>query len=263
MTDEQLTSRPRYNKLAMLIDGDNAQASLLNKMLVEAAKYGQITVRRIYGDWTTSHMNSWKDTLNFHAIQPIQQFRYTIGKNATDSAMIIDAMDILHSGAVDGFCLVSSDSDYTRLATRIREMGIFVMGIGEKKTPKPFVNACDVFVYTENLVPPKKTSKTRSARKTTRGKSKAKAKPEVEVENETEADPMPLLEQAFDMAVQEDGWARLDMMGSNLYQLDPGFDPRTYGQKQLSRLVGNMKDAFEMRTQEIDGSTLFYVRMKE
>jgi uncharacterized LabA/DUF88 family protein len=245
----------------MLIDGDNAQASMLPKMLVEAAKYGQITVRRIYGDWTTSHMNSWKDTLNFHAIQPIQQFRYTIGKNATDSAMIIDAMDILHSDAVDGFCLISSDSDYTRLATRIRETGIFVMGIGEKKTPKPFVNACDVFVYTENLVTAKKTTKTRTTRKTTRGKSKAKTKPETD--NDTEADPMPILEQAFDMAVQEDGWARLDMMGSNLYQLDPGFDPRTYGQKQLSRLVGNMKDAFEMRTQEIDGSTLFYVKMKE
>ena len=264
MTDEQLTTRPRYNKLAMLIDGDNAQASLLSKMLVEAAKYGQITVRRIYGDWTTSHMNSWKDTLNFHAIQPIQQFRYTIGKNATDSAMIIDAMDILHSGAVDGFCLVSSDSDYTRLATRIREMGIFVMGIGEKKTPKPFVNACDVFVYTENLDPAKKTTKTRTTRKTTRGKSKVKAKPETDNDtNDSEADPMPLLEQAFEMAVQEDGWARLDTMGSNLYQLDPGFDPRTYGQKQLSRLVGNMKDAFEMRTQEIDGSTIFYVKMKE
>jgi uncharacterized LabA/DUF88 family protein len=255
MTDEQLSSLPRH-KLAMLIDGDNAQASLIGKMLVEVAKYGQITVRRIYGDWTTSHMNSWKDTLNFHAIQPIQQFRYTIGKNATDSAMIIDAMDIMHSGAVDGFCLVSSDSDYTRLATRIRETGIFVMGIGEKKTPKPFVNACDVFVYTENLVDTKKKStKSRGTKKSTKSKSKQ--------ENDTDADPMPILEQAFDMAVQEDGWARLDVMGSNLYQLDPGFDPRTYGQKQLSRLVGNMKGAFEMRTQEIDGSTLFYVKMKE
>jgi uncharacterized LabA/DUF88 family protein len=251
MVDEQLPPRTRHN-LAMLIDGDNAQANLLAKMLVEAAKYGQITIRRIYGDWTTSNMNSWKDTLNFHAFQPIQQFRYTIGKNATDSAMIIDAMDILHSNVVDGFCLVSSDSDYTRLATRIRETGIFVMGMGEKKTPKPFVNACDVFVYTENLVDrEKKTTKSRNGRKTT----KEKPKPE--------SDPMPILEQAFDMAVQEDGWARLDVMGSNLYQLDPGFDPRTYGQKQLSRLVGNMKDSFEMRTQEIDGSTLFYVKMKE
>src|SRR5664280_1405862 len=126
-------------------------------MLVEAGKYGVVTVRRIYGDWTTSNMNSWKDVLNFHAVQPVQQFRYTVGKNATDSAMIIDAMDLLHSAVVDGFCLVSSDSDYTRLATRIRETGVFVMGIGEKKTPKPFVNACDVFIYTSNLVAEQKT----------------------------------------------------------------------------------------------------------
>src|SRR6266540_75270 len=139
-------------KIAILIDGDNAQSSLLPQMLVEAGRHGQVTVRRIYGDWTTNSMNSWKETLNYHAFQPIQQFRYTVGKNATDSAMIIDAMDIMHSGVVDGFCLVSSDSDYTRLATRIRETGIFVMGIGEKKTPKAFVNACDLFVYTENLV---------------------------------------------------------------------------------------------------------------
>jgi hypothetical protein len=178
--------------------------------------------------------------------------------------MIIDAMDLLHSGTVDGFCLVSSDSDYTRLATRIRETGIFVMGIGEKKTPKPFVNACDVFVYTENLVDrEKKTPKSRTTKKPTRGRPKTKTKVEHEAETDTEADPMPLLEQAFDMAVQEDGWARLDMMGSNLYQLDPGFDPRTYGHKQLSRLVGNLKGSFEMRTQEINGSTLLYVKMKE
>jgi uncharacterized LabA/DUF88 family protein len=264
MTDEQLSNLPRH-KLAMLIDGDNAQAGLLAKMLVEVAKYGQVTVRRIYGDWTTSNMNSWKDTLNFHAFQPIQQFRYTIGKNATDSAMIIDAMDILHSGAVDGFCLVSSDSDYTRLATRIRETGIFVMGIGEKKTPKPFVNACDVFVYTENLVETKKrTFKSRNGKKPAREKAKQEIeKQEIETEPEAESDPMPILAQAFDMAVQEDGWARLDVMGSNLYQLDPAFDPRTYGHKQLSRLVGKMKDAFEMKTQEIDGSTLFFVKMKE
>ena len=160
MTDEQLSNLPRQ-KIAMLIDGDNAQPSLLPQMLVEAARYGQVTVRQIYGDWTTANMNSWKETLNFHAFQPIQQFRYTIGKNATDSAMIIDAMDILHSGVVDAFCLVSSDSDYTRLATRIRETGIFVMGIGEKKTPKPFVNACDVFVYTENLVAGTKAAQAR------------------------------------------------------------------------------------------------------
>ena len=123
-------------KLAVLIDGDNAQASLLPQVLAELNKFGLVTIKRIYGDWTTTNMNSWKEPLHTHAIQPIQQFRYTVGKNATDSAMIIDAMDLLHSGHVDGFCIVSSDSDYTRLATRIREEGLFVVGVGEKKTPR-------------------------------------------------------------------------------------------------------------------------------
>ena len=241
-------------KIAILIDGDNAQSSLLPQMLVEAGRHGQVTVRRIYGDWTTAHMNSWKETLNYHAFQPIQQFRYTIGKNATDSAMIIDAMDILHSGVVDGFCLVSSDSDYTRLATRIRETGVFVMGIGEKKTPKPFVNACDLFVYTENLVAETKAAQQRRA--PTSRTSKAKQEKE-------ELDPMPILSQAFEMAVGQDGWAPLAGMGQALYQLDPGFDPRTYGHKQLSRMISNLKDRFEMRTENLDGSNILYVRMKE
>lgn len=248
-TEEQITAIPRH-KIAMLIDGDNAQPGLLPQMLVEAGKYGQVTVRRIYGDWTTANMNSWKEVLNYHAVQPVQQFRYTIGKNATDSALIIDAMDLLHSRVVDGFCLVSSDSDYTRLATRIRETGIFVMGIGEKKTPKPFVNACDVFVYTENLVAETKPARSRTAK-------------ERAAQRREDKEPLPLLRQAFEMAVREDGWARLDMMGSALYQLDPGFDPRTYGHKQLSRLINSFKGRFEMRTQEIDGSTLFFVRLKE
>ena len=248
MPDEQLTAISRH-KIAILIDGDNAQASLLSNMLVETGKYGQVTVRRIYGDWATNSMNSWKDILNYHAVQPIQQFRYTIGKNATDSAMIIDAMDLLHSGVVDGFCLVSSDSDYTRLATRIRETGIFVMGIGEKKTPKPFVNACDVFVYTENLDTDIKTQK-----------SKAR-KPKDKITRDQE--PIPTLIKAFEMSVQEDGWSLLAIMGNALYQLDPGFDPRTYGHKQLSRLIGGYKEVFEMRSVETNGSTLFYVKMKE
>ena len=279
MPDEQLSAR---HKIAILIDGDNAQANLLPQTLVEAGKYGLVTVRRIYGDWTTSSMNSWKDVLNFHAVQPVQQFRYTVGKNATDSAMIIDAMDLLHSDVVDGFCLVSSDSDYTRLATRIRESGVFVMGIGEKKTPKPFVNACDVFVYTSNLVAEHKV--TRPAPKNRPGDGKKPTTPfhfrhllprlsyqhlvpapapmpVPEAENEN--DPMPLIRQAYEIAQQEDGWARLDHMGNALYQLDPGFDPRTYGHRQLSRLIASYKDLFQMRTQEIDGSTLFSVKMKE
>jgi hypothetical protein len=252
MANENLTSL--RNKIAILIDGDNAQSSLLPQMIVEAGRHGQVTVRRIYGDWTTNHMNSWKDTLNFHAFQPIQQFRYTVGKNATDSAMIIDAMDILHSGVVDGFCLVSSDSDYTRLATRIRETGIFVMGIGEKKTPKAFVNACDLFVYTENLVEEKKAVQHKQAQAKKMTKSKAEKE---------EPDPMPILTQAFEMTVGQDGWARLDTMGNNLYQLDPSFDPRTFGHKQLSRLIKSLKDQFEMRTQEIAGSPIILVRIKE
>jgi hypothetical protein len=279
MSDEQLSSLSRH-KIAMLIDGDNAQSSLLQQMLVETGKYGLVTVRRIYGDWTKASMNSWKDILNYHAFQPVQQFRYTVGKNATDSAMIIDAMDILHSRVVDGFCLVSSDSDYTRLATRIRETGVFVMGIGEKKTPKPFVNACDVFVYTSNLVVEHKASRVATPRKGPRRKPSAAfaapasapvlasapastGTPAPIPEPDNENDPMPIIRQAYEIAQQEDGWARLDHMGNALYQLDPGFDPRTYGHRQLSRLIANYKDYFQMRTQEIDGSTLFYVKMKE
>jgi hypothetical protein len=277
MPEEQLSSLSRH-KIAILIDGDNAQANLLPQTLVEAGKYGLVTVRRIYGDWTTSSMNSWKDVLNFHAVQPIQQFRYTIGKNATDSAMIIDAMDLLHSGVVDGFCLVSSDSDYTRLATRIRESGVFVMGIGEKKTPKPFVNACDVFVYTSNLVTEHKLSRTSPPRQSQRRKKTTVSPgatpipasstspaptPTPAPESDNENDPMPIIRQAYEIAQQEDGWARLDHMGNALYQLDPGFDPRTYGHRQLSRMIASYKELFQMRTQEIDGSTLFYVKMKE
>ncbi len=249
MATETINNLSR-NKVAMLIDGDNAQAALLPQMLVEAGRHGQVTVRRIYGDWTTNSMNSWKEILNFHAFQPIQQFRYTIGKNATDSAMIIDAMDILHGSVVDGFCLVSSDSDYTRLATRIRETGIFVMGIGEKKTPKPFVNACDVFVYTENLVTAKRPNQ---PQKPLKGGAKKKDEP----------DPVPLLTQAFEMAVQQDGWASLASMGNALYQLDPAFDPRTYGHKQLSKMISKFKDRFDLRLQDKDGSNLFYVKLKE
>jgi hypothetical protein len=196
-------------------------------------------------------MNSWKDTLNYHAFQPIQQFRYTVGKNATDSAMIIDAMDILHSSVVEGFCLVSSDSDYTRLATRIRETGIFVMGIGEKKTPKAFVNACDVFVFTENLVEEKKT--TQKKKSPTNNTKKKKE----------EIDPLPTLSKAFEMSVDQDGWSPLASMGQAVYQVDPSFDPRTYGHKQLSRMIAKLKDKFEIRTQEVGGTSVMYVKMKE
>jgi hypothetical protein len=247
-------------RMAVLIDGDNAQPSMIDKMLAEASRYGTLTIRRIYGDWTTANMGGWKENLQSYAIQPIQQFRYTIGKNATDSAMIIDAMDLLFSGVVDGFCLVSSDSDYTRLATRIREKGFFVMGIGQKKTPRAFVSACDVFVYTENLIPRPKQAPPR--------RLKLKQTPVQEKEREKEpelstSDPTPLLRQAFGIAVQEDGWAFLGTLGHHLRQLDPGFDARTYGHSQLSTLIKANTQLFDIREEKGDeGNSVIYVRLK-
>jgi len=143
----------KNQKIALLVDGDNAQSKIMDLVLEEASKYGKVTIRRVYGDWTTQHMNHWKSLLNEMAFNPIQKFSYTTGKNSTDSALIIDAMDILHADLVDGFCIVSSDSDYTGLAKRIREAGIFVMGIGEQKTPLAFVKSCEIFTYVENLEP--------------------------------------------------------------------------------------------------------------
>lgn len=246
---------PGGRRIAVLIDGDNAQPSLLEKMLAETSKYGLVTIRRIYGDWTTSNMGGWKDVLHTFAIQPIQQFRFTIGKNATDSAMIIDAMDILYTGGVDGFCLVSSDSDYTRLATRIREKGFFVMGVGQKKTPRAFVNACDVFVYTENLMPIKQPAK--------RSGPKKSNKNDTDREHQT-PDPAPLLKQAFDIAVQEDGWAFLGTLGHHLRQLDPSFDARTYGHNQLSTLIRAYSKLFEIKeVKSPEGNSVIYVRWKE
>lgn len=247
-------SENSLKKIALLIDGDNAQPSLIGNILTEAGRNGSITIRRIYGDWTTANMKGWKDTLNNNAIQPIQQFRYTIGKNATDSAMIIDAMDILHSGSVDGFCIVSSDSDYTRLATRIREKGIFVMGIGKRTTPKAFINACNIFIYTENLGP---------VVTAVRGRRTVK-RPSTKDEKSKTFNPVPLLQGGIEMAIQENGWANLATIGFYLRQLDPGFDPRTYGHKQLSQLIKSYPKLFEMRIKdEAAGTTSVYVRLKE
>ncbi len=239
-------------RIAMLIDGDNAQPSLTEKMLAEASKYGSVTIRRIYGDWTQANMGGWKDFLLTFAIQPIQQFRYTTGKNATDSAMIIDAMDILYNGGVDGFCLVSSDSDYTRLATRIREKGFFVMGIGKKTTPRAFVNACDLFVFTQNLIPEETNIKPASQKKSTTTHEPATP------------DPLPLLKSAFDIAAQDDGWAFLGTIGHHLRQLDPSFDSRTYGYKQLSLLIRAFPKLFSVKEVKTpDGNSVISVRLKE
>jgi uncharacterized LabA/DUF88 family protein len=248
-------SKPFHDKkqqrMAMLIDGDNAQPTLIVKILAEAGKYGQATIRRIYGDWTTPQMNGWKESLNNHAIQPIQQFRYTVGKNATDSAMIIDAMDLLHSHLVDGFSIVSSDSDYTRLATRIREAGIFVMGIGQRKTPKPFVNACNIFIYTENLTDEIDDKKIAEADKVTPNGH-----------DNPRPNPVPMLKEAFEMAVGEDGWAHLGGIGTSLRTLDPGFDPRTFGYSQLIQLIKAHKDLFTIRKEDEKGSSAVYVKRR-
>jgi hypothetical protein len=253
MSEDIEESRKQRN-IAMLIDGDNAQPSLIREMIRETEKHGFITIRRIYGDWTMTNMHGWKEPLHENAIQPVQQFRNTIGKNATDSAMIIDAMDILHAGLVEGFCLVSSDSDYTRLATRIREKGTFVMGIGKETTPEAFVNACDLFVFTENIV---------SARKAAVHKEPVKAGTGAEKTSEARRKPLiPLMIQAFEMTVHEDEWVHLANLGTSLRKIDPGFDPRTYGHKQLVQLVKALPDVFEIKKSD-KGPGNIYVRLKE
>ena len=237
-------SSPTTDNLAVLIDADNAQASVIADLLVEIARDGTATVKRAYGDWTTQNLAGWKDVLHVHAIQPIQQFRYTTGKNATDSALIIDAMDLLHGGKVDGFCLVSSDSDFTRLATRIREAGLSVYGFGEKKTPKPFVAACDKFIYTEIL---------------------RKPSPGTPVEAPVQAPLKPLLSSAIAAATQEDGWAFLGVVGSLLLKSDPSFDPRNFGFKKLGELV-KAQQYLEVRAvpaSEGSQNMQLFVRMKE
>jgi hypothetical protein len=266
MTDNKMAAE---RQIAMLIDGDNAQPSLISKMLAETGKYGITTIRRVFGDWTTANMGGWKEVLQSNAIQPIQQFRYSVGKNATDSAMIIDAMDILYSGSVEGFCLVSSDSDYTRLATRLRESGLFVIGIGKKLTPRAFVNGCNVFVFTENLVndmPARpKPQPTTTRRTSTKQSQQVQQIPEPVVVVEPGApDPIPLLKNGLDIAMQDDGWAFLGTLGNHLRQLDPSFDSRTYGFKQLSVMIRAFPKVFELReVKSQDGTAVIYVRLKE
>ena len=185
-------------KLAVLIDADNAQASVIQELLAEVSRYGTATIKRGYGDWTTTNLKSWKEILHRMAIQPIQQFSYTTGKNSTDASLIIDAMDVLHAGSVDGFCLVSSDSDFTRLATRIREAGLVVYGFGERKTPEPFVAACDKFIYKEILRPKPKEPKAEAA------PTDANTEPVVEVGELPKLRPMILT--ALDAVARDDGW---------------------------------------------------------
>lgn len=212
-------------KLAVLVDADNTQASIIEGLLGEVAKYGIASVKRIYGDWTSTNLRSWKDKLLEFAIQPIQQFSYTTGKNATDSAMIIDAMDLLYTESLDGFCIVSSDSDFTRIAMRLREDGKMVLGFGQKKTPKPFVAACDKFIYTEILREPEEESHGREAPKA----SATDLKGDRRVAN--------LLRSAAEDAADEFGWAYLGSVGTNIANRQPDFDPRNYGYRKLGDLI--------------------------
>lgn len=218
-----MTTNPVTPKLAVLIDADNAQASLTEDLFAEIAKYGVANVKRAYGDWTQSNLGSWKKVLAEHAIQPIQQFRNTVGKNATDSAMIIDAMDLLYTERFDGFFLVSSDSDFTRLATRIREAGVLVYGLGERKTPQPFVSACDRFIYTDVL-------------RAEPEPGKGPAKPSVK-DLRGDARLGSMLRTAIEAASDEDGWSNLGPVGSYIAKQAPDFDPRNWGYKKLGDLV--------------------------
>ena len=232
----------KTNKIALLVDGDNAQAKLLNLILEEASKYGKVTIRRVYGDWTKPQMNTWKNILNEMAFNPIQKFSYTSGKNSTDSALIIDAMDILHDELVEGFCLVSSDSDYTGLAQRIREEGVFVMGIGEKKTPSAFVKSCEIFTYSENLevVETKVEPESKAVKKV-----KSKVPPNMPPN-------MNLIHKAFNMSTNESNEVNISTLGINLRKLDPSFDSRTYGFKTLTGLFASL-DNFELVENIVNG----------
>ncbi|HEY1818884.1 MAG TPA: NYN domain-containing protein [Trebonia sp.] len=222
-------------RLAVLIDADNAQASITEGLLAEVAKYGTAHVKRAYGDWTATNLRGWKDQLLAQSIQPIQQFAYTTGKNATDAAMVIDAMDLLYSGRFDGFCLVSSDSDFTRLAARLRESSMTVYGFGEHKTPKPFVAACDKFIYVENL---RFTDEDDQDAVSGAGSVKqARRRPATAAQLKGDAALVSLLRNAVEAASDDDGWAPLAAVGNIITNQRPDFDSRSYGYGKLSDLI--------------------------
>ncbi|MBT29958.1 MAG: Maebl [Thalassobius sp.] len=243
----------KENNLAVLIDGDNIPSNNVKEMMEEIAKYGNPTIKRIYGDWTKPQLSKWKKVLLENAINPVQQYSYTTGKNATDSAMIIDAMDILYAGDVDGFCLVSSDSDFTRLATRLREASMMVIGIGEKKTPEPFIVACDRFIYIEILerdIKPVKSSRNRNTKK--EGVEK--------ITNRV----VTLITSTIQDLSDDDGWVFLGDVGSMLQKKQPNFDSRNYGFQKLTPLISSI-DNIEIEERELEGSRhkLIYVKVKD
>jgi len=247
-------------KLAVLIDADNIPYSNIKGMLDEIAKLGIPTIKRIYGDWTKPTVSGWKPALLKHAITPIQQYSYTTGKNATDSAMIIDAMDILHSQKVDGFCLVSSDSDFTRLATRLRESGMLVIGIGEKKTPNPFIVACDKFIYIEIIgatetkpIIPISTTKTKNVN------IAATITDEIDsIDDEL----IKLLRTTIDDVADDNGWAFLAEVGGLIIKKKPDFDPRNYGFQKLTPLIKSLNKHFDINEKEVENTHIKHIYVK-
>ena len=236
--------------MAVLIDGDNIPSANVKEMMEEIAKYGNPTIKRIYGDWTRPGLTKWKNLLLENAITPIQQYGYTAGKNATDSAMIIDAMDILYSGKVNGFCLVSSDSDFTRLATRLREAGMLVIGIGEKKTPNPFIVACDKFIYIEIL----------RSQKEPKVQKKEKTKSDIDKITKHEID---LIASSIRDLSDEEGWAFLGDVGGLIQKKQPNFDSRNYGFEKLTPLIKSIgRFEIEQRESQKSKNKLIYVRNK-
>ncbi len=259
-------------RLAVLIDADNIPSSNVKGMMEEIAKYGTPTFKRIYADWTKPHVARWKNVLLENAITPVQQYSYTQGKNSTDSAMIIDAMDILYSGKVDGFCIVSSDSDFTRIATRLREAGMLVIGIGEKKTPTPFITACDKFIYLEILKNPQRAEKkethetsSKPAKKSSRKKEREEKSPAPVADTVYPKDSflINLLVSSVNDLADEDGWTFLGSLGSILLKKQPDFDPRNYGYSKLLALIEDIP-AFEVEHRKAPNSRYshVYVRVK-
>lgn len=256
------TTAATQKHLAVLIDADNAPAAIVEGLFEEIAKYGVASVKRIYGDWTGPQLGGWKKVLLDHSIQPIQQFAYTKGKNATDSSLIIDAMDLLYTRRFDGFCLVSSDSDFTRLASRLREEGLTVYGFGEEKTPRPFVTACDKFIYIELLredvvAPSIETPQSDSSAITDMTKP-ANAQPAKKPKA-----PVGFIAKIMDDIADEDGWAHLGALGANITKLRPEFDSRTHGYKKLSDLIKGHPQVFELQARDAPGGTaVMYTRHK-
>ncbi len=227
-----------HKKIAVLIDADNAQHSKVKAILDEISAQGHIVIKRAYGDWSSDYLKNWKQTLNELAIQPIQQFAYTTGKNSTDASMIIDAMDLLYSQKFDAFALVSSDSDFTKLSSRLRESEIFVFGVGEKKTPISFRNACDDFIFTENIGIEEKTL---TAEVVQNGDAALLSK-----EN-TISELIPLLRKAWEQYQDEDGWANVAASGSFVKRSKPDFDPRSYGATKITEIIASLSNEFEMK----------------